>query len=144
MAITASLVFAGHNSLRYFITADTGLGEGVNITSSGAATPDIQTDSLGGALKAISKANASGYGKLAAGSQSIANTRALLLGDSSATLVGAGNNPPCAISRIVGARTDSDFIVDAKVDGTYALTVTAWGSPGSCYLDVFVPGAIGT
>lgn len=142
MAITASLVFSGHNRLRYLITGDTP-AETVNIDSDGGATPDIQTDSLGGQLKAISKANDLGYGKLAAGSQSIANTRALLLGDNSASLVGAGNKPVCAISRIVGRSTGSQFIVDANPAATFGLTVTAVVA-GSCYLDVFVPGAIGT
>lgn len=142
MAISATLVFSGHNRLRYLIVGDTP-AETVNIDSDGGVTPDIQTDSLGGQLKQISKANDLGYGKLAAGSQSIANTRALLLGDNSATLVGAGNKPICAISRITPRTLSSLFIVDANPAATYGLTVTAVAA-GSCYLDVFVPGAIGT
>lgn len=140
MAITATIVFAGHNFLRYLVTGDTP-GETVTIDSDGGATPDIQTDSLGGALKAISKANVNGYGKLAAGSESIANTRALLMGDNAASLVGAA--VAIALTQITGRTTGSQFIVDANPGGTYGLLVTAVVA-GSCYVDVFVPGSIGT
>lgn len=143
MAITAALVFAGYNRLRYLITATVGGGENVLITSSGAASPDLQTDALGGTLKQIAKANAQGYGLLAAGSQSIVNTRALLLGTNSASIVGANNKPICAISRLTGRSTGSQFIVDADPANTYALSVSAIVA-GSCYLDVFVPGTIDT
>lgn len=142
MAITAALIFAGHNSLRYLVTATVGGGESVNINSSGGVSPDVQTDALGGQLKAIAKANDLGYGKLAAGSQSIANTRALLMGDDSAALVGAGNRPICALAQLTGC-TPGRFLVDAKADGTYGLTVTALDA-GTCRLEIFVPGAIGS
>lgn len=143
MAITASLVFAGRNRLRYLIVADTGSGEDVSITADGSASPDLVTDTIGGQLKAIARANIDGYGKLAAGSESIANTRALLMLTGSVAAVGA--NMPLANTQLVPrSGTATDFIVDAKADATYGLTVTAVAAnAASCYLDIFIPGAIG-
>lgn len=143
MAITASLVFAGRNRLRYLIVATVGNGEDVSITADGSATPDLVTDTIGGQLKAIARANIDGYGKLAAGSQSIANTRALLMLTGSAAAVGAG--VPLANTQLIPrSGTATSFVVDAKADGNYGLTVTAVANnAASCYLDIFIPGARG-
>ena len=145
MAMTASLVFAGRNRLRYLINATVGNGETVSITADGSATPDLVTDTIGGQLKKIARANLDGYGKLAAASNNVANTRALLLMDNSNSVVGAGGNPPPACSRITPrSGTITEFIVDARADGNYGLTITAVANnAASCYLDIFVPGAIG-
>lgn len=143
MAISASLIFAGRNRLRYLVVATVGNGEDVSISAVGGPTPDLITDTIGGQLKAIARANLDGYGKLAAGSQSIANTRALLMLTSSVAAVGAGI--PVANTQLVPrSGTGTEFMVDAKADGTYGLTITAVANNAqSCYLDIFIPGAIG-
>lgn len=141
MAITATLVFAGHNRLRYLIAATAGT-EAVSITSSGAATPDLQTDSLAGPIKQISKVTAAGYGKLAAGIPSTANARALLFSDLAASAVGEA--VPTAIVKLT-PRTGAtqNGVVDAPLGGgAFGLLVTA-NTIGSWYLDIEIPGAIG-
>lgn len=141
MAITATLVFAGSNRLRYLVVATAGT-ESVSITSSGAATPDLQTDSLAGPIKRISRVTAAGYGKLAAGVPSTANARALLFSDLAAAAIGAA--VPTALCRLT-PRTGAtqNAVVDAPLgDGSFGLTVTG-NTVGSWYLDVEIPGQIG-
>lgn len=147
MAITATLVYAGHNRLTYLITTDTG-NETVSIESDGGASPDLLTDSLAGPLKQIARVKTNGYGKIAAGGITTdAQARALLLSDDAADQVGAGGRPPTAIARLSG-RDSNGWRVDAvrgpTDTGTPGIQVTKWSNGGgSCYLDVFIPGAIG-
>lgn len=152
MAITAGLVYAGHNRLRYLITATAGGNEAVVITSTGAVSPDLLTDSLQGPIKAIASVKANGYGKIAAATViTTALARALWLSDDAAAQVGPFNgvalgNVATAICTLVPRTTATAAMsVDAGqgVDtATASLTVTAEGI-GICYLDVSIPGGIG-
>ena len=152
MALTISLVEATPNRLRYLLTVAGGAG-GANITSTGAATPDLLTDSLQGPIKKIAKVITDGYGTLASGAQTQAKSRALWLSDTtganpaSGTPAGAFPLVPTAICRITprGATTAiSDWSIEANVSGgNPILTATCGTATGTAYLDVFVPEAIG-
>lgn len=146
MAITAVLVFAGHNRLRYFVNATAGGGETVEITSTGAATPDLITDSLAGPIKAIARVKTQGYGKIAVGGITTqAQARALLLSDGNAGAVGP-NNPTaiCRFEQRSGA--NKSFFVDAirgtGDNTTPSLLITAMAI-GAGYLELEIPGSIG-
>jgi hypothetical protein len=153
MAVTATLVEAAPNRLRYLLAASGG-GLSLNITTTGAATPDLLTDSVQGPLKKLAKVITDGFAAFAAGAQTQAKARALWLSDR------AGANPSpgdpagvpslvttaiCRITpRVAGAT--SDWTVDADVSGgNPVLTVSVVSSLASpfAYLDIFVPEAIG-
>jgi hypothetical protein len=146
MAITAVLILAGHNRLRYFVSATVGGGEAVEITSSGAATPDLITDSLAGPVKQIARVKAQGYGKLVAGGAlTQAQARALLLSQLNLSVVGP--NKPTAICRFEQrSGAAHSFFVDADVGSgdplTPSLLITA-GAIGAGYLEIEIPGSIG-
>lgn len=147
MAITAVLVYAGHNRLRYFVNSTVGGGEAVEITSSGAATPDLETDSLAGPIKQISRVAGQGYGKIsAAGVTTVAQAAALLLSNDNLALVGP-NNPTLIARYEQRSGTVGAFQVDAVLGvapGTPSLTVTnSSGGAASCYVDLEIPGSIG-
>lgn len=146
MAITAVLVFAGHNRLRYLITSTAG-NESVSIESDGGPTPDLLTDSLAGPLKQILRVKTQGYGKIPTGALNQAQARALLQSDNNAALVGP-NKPTamCQLTQITG--TPNSFTVDAVIGPTDplspGLTITnVMTAAASAYLDVGVPGTIG-
>lgn len=147
-AITATLVKSGHNRLRYLLTAATTATDTVTITTTGAATPDLLTDtgSNQGPLKKIAKAFTDGYGTLPAGALIQANARALWLGDATASAPAIAGNlqVPIAISRIVVRGGTGSFAVDANVDGGGhpTLIVTSQGG-GTAFLDISSPGTIG-
>ncbi len=152
MAITAQLVESSPNRLRYLLTYASGLAT-MNITSTGAATPDLLTDSKQGPLKKLAKVIADGFAGFAAGAQTQAKARALWLSDWSGANPAPGapaGGPPgvtTAIARIAADRTGAiPWRVDADVDtGNPVLTITCTGIAGgqTAYLDVFVPEAIG-
>lgn len=150
MAVTAALVFAGHNMLRYLVTQDGAAGTTLTITSDGSATPDLQTDSLAGPIKNLSKAATAGYGNIAAGALTQAQARALWLSDFTSSNPSApsgktGGQVPTAVCRWVD-RTGATaaFLVDANVSaGVPILSITAQAGAGDAYLDVLIPGAIG-
>ncbi len=144
MATVISLVLAESNRLRYLLVND-GLGQTIpNLTTTGAASPDLATDALYGPLKQIVNAFANGLGILAAGAFTQAQARAMWMGDSSDTILG-NNKIPRAICRIT-PRTSSQINnalqidIDANVDGTghpvivmaSVGTTSAW----SAYLDI--------
>ena len=145
MAITATLVFSKPNHIRYLINASVGGGEQVFITTTGAVSPDLITDSVAGPIKALARVKTDGYGKIPAGGVVLAQGRALWLSDAALTTVGAANTPPTAIAQLAG-RSVSAFTVDAGLGPadvqTTNLTVTA-NAVGIVYLDVTIPGAIG-
>lgn len=151
MAITATLVEAKANRLRYLIDVDVTAGDQtVNITSSGAASPDLQTDSKYGPLKALSRAAQDGLGKLAAGALTQAESRAIWLADSADTVLGVKvPRAHCRISASLGRAGTARWKVDANVAaGVPEIQVTATqpgaaAAEGTAYLDVFYPGAIG-
>lgn len=142
MALTIALVFAGKNRLRYLLTT-TGIFT-ANITTTGAATPDIQTDAPNnGLLNQMADVITAGYGKLAAGTQTQAKARALWLSDDAASVVGV--NIPTAMCVIVPRSGANEWTLDANISGvdmiiTAGATVAA---AGTAYLDIYVPGAIG-
>lgn len=152
MAMTIALVEATPNRLRYLLTVAGGAGS-ANITSTGAATPDLLTDSMQGPIKKLAKVIADGYGAFAAGAQTQAKARALWLSDWSGAdpapgdPAGVNSLITTAICRITprGSTTAlSDWQVDADVsNGNPILTATCGTATGLAYLDVFVPEAIG-
>lgn len=141
MAVTFSKVAVGPNHIRYLATA-AGAETGT-LTSSGAATPDLQTDTPnGGVLHAISLAFDNGYGKLAAGAKTQAQARALLLSDDPTGVVGTSNVPK-AIATIT-PRSAITASLEATVDGPGEIQLAiAFSGAGSVYLDVYIPGGIG-
>lgn len=150
MAITATLVFVGHNRLRYFINATAGAGEQVEIPSTGGPTPDLLTDSVAGPLKQIARVKTQGYGQLVAGGAlTQGQVRALLLSNSNPLFGGfaLASNPPTAICRFEQrAGALHSFLVDADVGSgdplTPSLVITALAI-GSGYLEIEIPGSIG-
>lgn len=136
MAITATLVFQGRNRLRYIIAATAGAGEAVGIS---LAT--LVTDTIAGALKNIANTNANGYGKIAAGTiLTQAQGRAMWLSDDAVSVLGAGiPSAQCTLTNRTTATANA--FVDAGTLGS--LVVTANGI-GTSYLDIMVPGALGS
>lgn len=146
-----TLVESGNNRLRYLIVPTGTFTETVTITSTGAASPDLITDSLAGPIKNMSKVFSNGYGQFAAGAQTQAKARALWLSDWGTAPGAAGANAlvPTAICRLT-ARSGVSFVagdpgaVDANVDGDGVPTILAQVHGGAtCYLDIEIPGAIG-
>jgi hypothetical protein len=161
MAITATLVHAGHNRLRYLLsTSSTGADTG-EITTTGAATPDILTD-LGtnqGPVMLITKTFTQGYGLLGPGALTQAQARALWLSDrigaqnpSSEDAATAGLDLiPTALCRLTPREGISDaWFVDANVDGpghptinVASVAVSNGDTPATCELDIYVGDTIG-
>lgn len=143
MAVTATLVFVGHNRLRYRLNQDGAAGTTLNITSTGAASPDLITDSVAGPIKNLANVVANGYAQLAAGVQTQAKARALWLSDWSGSTPGNINTVTARCD--LEQRGDTDFSVDANVDGggNPVLAITAGAAAGVCMLDVCIPNTIG-
>jgi len=149
MAVTANLVYAGRNRLRYQISQDGAAGTTLNITASGAATPDLVTDSVGGQLKKIARANLDGYGSFAAGaSTDAAHNRALFMSDTSGAnpdIAGSSQLPLAVVAITPNANTlGGDDL--ARLDGSTAaagILITTGANARESYLDIFIPGAEG-
>lgn len=141
MATVGSLVFQGSNRLRYLVTAtDT---TALTITTTGATSPDLLTDTVKGPIRKIAKAFTDGYAKFAAGALTQAQARAIWLNDNTGASVGNVNTPraQCQVVNRVGVL---GLAVEANVDGSGHPTVVATPEgAGTWYLDVFVTGAIG-
>jgi len=149
MAITATLVFVGHNRLRYYVLSTDGADETVEIPCVGGATPDLLTDSLAGPLKQIAKVKAQGYGQIAVGGITTqAEARALWQSDGATAIVGP--NVPTAICRFEQiSGPQKKFRIDA-IQGTGdaatpSILITSRGSSTDAdgYLEIEVPGSIG-
>jgi hypothetical protein len=145
MAVTAALVFTGNNRLRYLLTQDGGAGTTLSITSSGAATPDLLTDSIQGPIKKLAKTPSDGYGLLAAGALTQAQARALWLSNPQSTVEIAGSQLPTAVIKLnPRSGVGPTWRVDANVSGGVpTLDITAQAVAGTCYMDVEVLGPIG-
>jgi hypothetical protein len=152
MAVTATLVRATGNRLTYLLAQDGQAGTALNITSTGAASPDLVTDTAGrnGAMRRIAKANAEGFGAIAT-PMTQAKARAVLLSDysgaspSGSTAANSGAYPTAraGITDRGGAVADN-WQVDANVSGNnMVLAITAPAAAASVMLDIEVPGAIG-
>lgn len=144
---TAALASAGQQRLRYLITAEGTTLETVSITSTGAATPDLRTDSANtnGVIRALTNVINNGYGTFASGAQTQAKSRALWNEDESgASPFIAGNTiVPVAKMELTPRTGGGAWLVDANVSGgnpTIAVSVTGGGT---AYLDIYVGGAIG-
>ena len=144
MATTAALATSRANSLRYLVTAS-GDGAALTIPNDAGATPDLQTDSagFGASLRQMILSRLNGYGALAPGARSQAEARSMFMGDGSS----AGNaNVPRAETFVTPRTGTAVWIVDANVDGggdpTIVITPTA--AVGTAYLDITVPGMIGS
>lgn len=153
MAITCTLVDNSNpNRLRYLVTWASGGAATINITCTGAATPDLITDSIGGAIKRLAQVVASGYGAFAAGAQTQAKARALFLSD----LAGANPGAPsgvqsslataiCTFSPRLGVETnwtvDADVIAGDPIITIARVTSPDGGVSASGYLDIAIPGA---
>lgn len=139
MAITATLVFAKPNRLRYLINVTTAAVQAVRIDNS-----VLLADAVAGRLKQIIRQPLDGYGKLAAGgSGTQVNGRALFFSENAASVVGPGI--PTAICRYTPLGTVSSACrVDSNLDGDTYPCVSVQGSViTSGYLDIEVPGQIG-
>jgi hypothetical protein len=155
MAVTATLVFVGHNSLRYLLAQDGQAGTTKTITTTGAATPDLLTDSVQGPIKKLAKAFTDGYGSLPAGALTQAQARALWMSDrADAANAPSAGDPAGAISLVPTAKcwlsptsipASMNWRVEANVDGSGhpTLNITAQAGAGNCYLDVEISNAIG-
>lgn len=145
MAVTAALVGAGHNHLRYLITDDGEGGTAVTITTTGAASPDLLTDALYGPIAECADAFTDGLGILPPGVLTQAQARAIWLADNSDTVLGNGKVPRCLADLTVRSGA-VPWTVDANVDGgghpTLVITHGS-SSAGTAYVDVETQGPIG-
>lgn len=141
MAVTALLVYQGHNNLRYKITA-AGQGGSVTITGDGSPTPDLQTDTLAGGLHTIALAGVDGIGTIAAGALTQADARDILLADDSGASVGNAKAPRARC--VLSLRSQIEASVDADVDGNANPNiVVTLSAVGVAYLDIEFVGGIG-
>lgn len=141
MATTATLVGQFNNHLRYLLT-ETGAGGSATITSAGTATPDLQTDSLAGPIKAISLVKTNGLGSVAAGGVTQAQARAFLMSDAT---VSVGNaDVPRTLIRLTPRTGLTVWFVDCnQSSGDPTIVATASAVAGTAYLDIECPGSIG-
>lgn len=144
MSIIATLVEQGHNRLRYLLTCNTTGVTTLTITTTGAATPDLVTDSVYGPIQECADAFTDGIGILPAGAKTQAQARAIWLDDGADTVLGNGKVPRC-VAKIVRRSQTVDWTVDANVDGsgTPTIVVTVDGTSLGAYLDIESQGAIG-
>jgi hypothetical protein len=145
MSVTAVLVGQSHNHLRYLVTDSGEGGTGLDITTTGAASPDLLTDSLSGPVRVCAQAFTNGLGILPAGALTQTQARAIWEAQNSDTVLGNGKPPRC--ETLVQCRSGAaQWAVDANVDGgghpvVHVEHTTA--TAGTAYLDVFKQGAIG-
>ena len=143
MAVTAALVEQGNNRLRYLVTSTSTSSDSVTITTTGAATPDLLTDSKYGPIKVIANAFTAGLGILAAGVMTQAQARAMWLADNSDTVLG-NVNVPRALPRLTVRTGTGAWSIDANVDGGgHPIVQVTTDDVGTAYLDVQTQGAIG-
>lgn len=146
MATVGLLVAASSNHLRYLVTSTD--ASTLVITSTGAASPDLLTDTNGqdGLLRAMAKAFTNGYGKIAAGALTQAQARALWLDDNAGANIGNAQIARAAIT-ITGRSAATGLMptIDANVDGSGhpTLTVTPPAGASAFYVDIHAPGAVG-
>jgi hypothetical protein len=149
MSTTVVLVSAGHNHLRYLVTySGSGPGTIADITTTGAASPDLLTDSLNGPIRECAEAFTDGIGILPAGALTQAQARAIWMADNSDVVLGNAKVPRAICSAVAREVFGTQFSVDANVDGgghpvihisELNTTVGAW----SGYIDVEMQGPIG-
>jgi hypothetical protein len=141
MAITATLVEQGNNRVRYLLVCDTTGTTTLNITTTGAATPDLATDSLAGPVKACAKAGANGLGAIPAGALTQAQARAIWLADNANA--NQGTQQPRCRARHLNQSGAADWLFDANVTGGAAIVVVTANNVGQTFLDIESSGSIG-
>lgn len=152
MAVTATLVRATGNRLTYLLAQDGAAGTTLNITATGAASPDLVTDTAGrnGAMRKLAKANTDGYGAIAT-PMTQAKARAILLSDyAGASPSGStpANSTAFPTARVElnprGGAVADQWLADANVSGSnMVLAITAPAAAAQVYLDIEIPGAPG-
>jgi hypothetical protein len=152
MAVGVTLVYQGHNHLRYALdivvpTPEPPLPPGgpFTIPNDGGASPDLLTDSLAGPLKTIARARLDGIGVVPPGPLTQAQARAILLADGSAANVGNAKVRRAIVQLV--SRDDAggtqELRADADVDAQGDPIITGRMSAGAAYLDVVFVDAIG-
>lgn len=145
MAVTATLVHASANRLRYLIAHDGETGDAVTIGNTGGATPDLLTDlltapdSVGARpLQEIVDAGRNGIAQVAAGALIQAQARAFMNSDDTAGVL-VSNLVPRAECSITARTGQSIWEVDVDVDGNANPTVTVTGTAATAadaYLEI--------
>lgn len=146
MPLTATIVYVDPNEYIYLI-ANSGspLGTTVDITMTGAATPDLVTDGannaftgngIGTRLKRVARAGLDGLGSQPAAGWTQAESRDLLFSDGS-TLAGGPLMPRAKCFLAPKTGVVADMKVEAQVAaGVPLLRVTAAAIDGEAYLHV--------
>jgi hypothetical protein len=148
MGLTATLVEQGHNHLRYLLTSDSETGGTAVLTTTGAPTPDILTDSLNGPLRECAEAFVSGIGILAPGAKTHAQSRAIWAAENSDTVLG-NEKVPRALFYLKprSATANAVWSADADVDGSghpvINVIVSGVSSVATAYLEIETQGGIG-
>jgi hypothetical protein len=141
---TATLVYASPNRLLYQISADNS-NTAFTLTITGAASPDVLTDSPQGPVKRCAEAYGMGFGALAAGALTQANARGIWLSIQPTQFASAPLGVArCRIFNQTG--NGATWAVDASVDGSGRpqIVCTPAGSVAStALLEIEVPGVIG-
>lgn len=146
MALTATPVYVDANEIIYLLeNSGSPLGTTVDITMTGAASPDLVTDGadnsfsgqgIGPRLKQVARAGLDGLGTQAAAGWNQAEARDLLFSDGS-TLAGGPLMPRAKCFLTAKAGTVLDAKVEAEVSaGVPLLRITAAAVAGSAYLHV--------
>lgn len=146
MALTATIVYVDANELIYLLdNSGSPLGTSVDITMTGAATPDLVTDGannaftgqgIGTRLKMVARAGLDGLGLQPAAGWTQAEARDLLFADGSTSAGGAlMPRAKCFITPKTGVV--ADMKVETQVAaGVPLLRVTAAAIAGQAYLHV--------
>lgn len=154
MVMTAVVAYVGHNRIRYLFTS--GGADTLNITTTGAASPDILTDLAGAPLltganksplQAMCRQFTLGYGLAAAGVASTqAIARAIWMNDASGFNLGNVNVPRAQVAITKRTAPTALWTADATNSGNNAIITIAnsVAVAASAYVDVFIPGTIGS
>lgn len=154
MVMTAAVAYVGHNRIRYLFTS--GGADTLNITTTGAATPDILTDLAGaptltGAnkspLERMCLAFQQGYGLAVAGVAIVqASARAIWMNDASGFNIGNANVARAQVAITKRTAPTALWTADATASGNNAVITIAnsVAVAASAYVDVFIPGTIGS
>lgn len=140
MAVTAALVEATGERLRYLLTQDGAAGTTLTIANA-TLLADILTAAGAGVsglpLKPIIDAGRNGIGPVAAGALNQAGARAICLSDDAANVMLTNNNVPRAVVETLPRSASVAVAVDANVDGSAnpVLEVTMGAAAQTAYLD---------
>lgn len=119
MTVTTALVHASRTELVYSFTHDGMAGSSATLTTTGAgaAGSDLRTDQVGGPMRTIALANATGLGKIAAGGFTQALARALYMGQDATAALGQANVLRAEMEMVVQSGL-SEWTLDCNVAGS--------------------------